>query len=127
MEILDISCNYIKSLDAIFSMFIFHIQGKPPAGLCTPFLTIPSPILTIPPPDLFFYWLQVFSFLNFHNDPPSPLEIAQKREKYPQTPFFQGGRGVIMKIKKRKYGAEKKTTRDGIIIVSVITSILVNL
>ena len=40
------------------------------------------------------------------NDPPPPLEIAQKRENYPQTPFFQGGRGVrgvIMKIKKRQY------------------------
>ena len=39
------------------------------------------------------------------NDPPPPLVIGQKRENYPQTPPFQGGkgvRGVIMKSKGRQ-------------------------
>ena len=37
--ILDISCNYIKSLKAIYSMFTFPIQGEPPAVVFTPRVT----------------------------------------------------------------------------------------
>ena len=65
--------------------------------------------MMIPTPVVFFYWLQVFSFLNFHNDPPSPappLKTGVLGVFFTFLGYFQGGRGgrvVIMKVKKRKH------------------------
>ena len=60
----------------------------------------------IPSGEGFLHIPYTMFFLYLPPYPLPPLVIGQKRENYPQTPFFQGGRGVrgvIMKIKKRKY------------------------
>ena len=59
--------------------------------------------MIIPSPELFFYAPQVFSFLNFHNDPPSPLKKGVLGVFFTFLGYFQGGRGVILKVKKRKH------------------------